>query len=87
MQDLLDVIGWDKATHENGYCNQPTAYKQYAISSQYFWDWEAKIAKPALEALGYSRVMFGDGERDSFGPLTRLVWAEKDGKRVKFIYG
>lgn len=82
MRDLLDVIGHDKAKLELGYCNS-----NYRSNGPYYGDWEENVAKPALVALGYSAVRFSDGERDSFGPLSRIVWAVKDRVTHKFMYG
>jgi hypothetical protein len=48
---------------------------------------EQKILKPALEKLGYYNIAFYMGEQDSFGPLSRVVFAYKDGVRFTFIYG
>lgn len=49
---------------------------------------EQTIIKPALEALGYTNIRFIDGDRDSYGPLTRIVIAVRaHGKTEYFIYG
>lgn len=74
MQNLLDVITVDTSDASH-FCDRE------------YWLWENNIAKPALEALGYTHISFSDGERDSFGPLTRIVWTQKDNASVKFIYG
>lgn len=79
MKDLLDIIGHERATNETGYC--------VTNGSPYYGDWERNVAIPALEALGYNHISFYNGEVDSFGPLSRVVTATKDGKRVKFMYG
>ena len=56
-------------------------YSEYYIG-------EDKILKPALEKLGYKHIQFSMGERDSFGPLSRIVWMmDKDGNPVRAIYG
>lgn len=70
---LLDVIG-DDAAEEPNYC------------SRSHWKWENETATPRLENLGYSDIQFSMGDHDSFGPLTRIVTATKDGVAYRFIY-
>lgn len=49
---------------------------------------EEQIIRPQLAFLGYRDIRFGPGETDSFGPLTRMVFAiDPDGERVEFVYG
>ena len=83
MKDLLDVIG---KVSMKGYCAQPSAHKQYDKGGPYYWEWEDNIAKPALLTLGYTAVTFSDGERDSFGPLSRVVTCTLSGTKVQFFY-
>lgn len=52
-----------------------------------YWSQENLLVKPRLEELGFNNVHFLDGERDSFGPLTRIVRCWKEGKKHQFIYG
>lgn len=54
---------------------------------KFYWQWEDRVAKPALELAGYERVTFHMGERYSSGPLTRIVRAYKGGTCHEFIYG
>ena len=80
--DLFSVIGDVDCSDETGFCCSGRDTKKF------YGDWERKVCKPALEAQGYTAIVFLDGERDSFGPLTRLVHAtDKDGVRRHFIYG
>lgn len=79
-KDLLEVIGQDAAT-EPGYCNQAS------LGGPYYWEWEEKTATARLVALGYHVVYWFDGEKDSFGPLSRVVRVEKDGVRMDLVYG
>ena len=72
--DLLEVIGND-AENEPDYCGQ------------YYWLWENHTAAPKLEALGYEVSRWVDGERDSFGPLTRGCIGKKDGEVFRLWYG
>jgi hypothetical protein len=72
--DLLELIG-ENAANEPDYC------------SSSYWKWEVKTATPLLEKLGYANIRFSMGECDSFSPLTRVVTAEKNGVRYRFIYG
>lgn len=72
-RDLLTVLGSDVAEPD--------------FSGTGYRAWEQKVAKPALEALGYTRVNFNSSESDSFGPLTRACFARKDGVLHVFTYG
>lgn len=55
--------------------------------SEYYID-EQTILKPQLEAMELSDIRFLDGERDSFGPLTRIITAkDASGATIKFCYG
>lgn len=45
---------------------------EYFSFEDYYAEEQAKV-KPALESKGYSNIAFVDGERDSFGPLSRVV--------------
>lgn len=72
--DLLEVIG-ESAADEPDFC------------SPSYWKWEDETATPLLEKLGYANIRFSMGECDSFGPLTRIATAEKNGIRYRFIYG
>lgn len=49
--------------------------------------WERDIAAPALEALGYAYKVTYTGEADSFGPLSRVMVADKDGTTHYLVYG
>lgn len=53
-----------------------------------FWKWENSIAIPMLSTMGY-RILgpFYDGERDSCGPLSRIIKVEKDGIQYEAWYG
>ena len=58
------------------------------FSYEDYYKGEQIIIKPALEKLGYTNVRFGDGERDSFGPLSRVVIVTApDGKLTHYVYG
>ena len=49
---------------------------------------EISVLTPRLEALGYTHIQWGDGERDSFGPLTRVCAAfNSDMIACNFFYG
>lgn len=74
MLDLFEVIGAG-AADEPDFC------------SRSYWKWEDETATPLLEKLGYANIQFSMGECDSFGPLTRIVTAEKNGIPYRFIYG
>ena len=52
-----------------------------------YWKGEQEILTPRLKELGFTDICFVMGERDSFGPLSRICLANKNGKLVKFIYG
>ena len=56
--------------------------------SREYWRWEEEVAKPVLHALGYSDVVFVEGERDSFGPLSRgVLMTDPSGQKVMTYYG
>ena len=72
---LLDIIG------EVGMTN-------YCVSSDGRYSlWESETAQPRLEELGYTTFSWFTGERDSFGPLTRVVTCFKEDQSFKFVYG
>jgi hypothetical protein len=49
---------------------------------------EINLLEPRLRAVGYVNIHWSDGERDSFGPLTRVCSATNQyGERVYFVYG
>jgi hypothetical protein len=55
-----------------------------------FEEWlngERNILMPRLKEAGYSDIEFSMGERDSFGPLSRVCKARKDGTTHWFVYG
>ncbi len=52
-----------------------------------YYNGEQNILKPALEKLGYYDVRFYMGERDSFGPLSRVVKASHPDGAIRAIYG
>lgn len=55
--------------------------------SEYHRD-ELNLIKPLMETEGYTNIRFVMGERDSFGPLSRVVLATTpQGNHVKFVYG
>ncbi len=72
-KDLLDVIGHDAADHPE-YCRDYCA-------------WEYQVAAPRLRTIGWKLYGWRDGDRDSFGPLTRYCVAELDGKTHHLMYG
>ena len=54
---------------------------------RYYTD-EGRLLRPALEKLGFTNVQFFMGERDSFGPLSRIVTAtDSHGNTRRFVYG
>jgi hypothetical protein len=49
---------------------------------------EQTILKPYLESKGFKYILFEMGERDSFGPLSRIItMTSGSGDRVRLIYG
>jgi hypothetical protein len=52
-----------------------------------YMNWEIVVAEPALEKAGFETLGWGDGDGDSFGPLTRRAMCVKDGQQVIFVYG
>jgi predicted translin family RNA/ssDNA-binding protein len=55
--------------------------------SEYYKDEKEKL-KPQLEKLGYMNISFVMGECDSFGPLSRIIYAtDPNGNFHRFVYG
>jgi hypothetical protein len=52
-----------------------------------YWSEEETKIKPLMEKAGFTKVSFGDGERDSFGPLTRKIYGVKYDRLYVFVYG
>lgn len=49
---------------------------------------EQSILRPELERRGFGKIRFSDGERDSFGPLSRIVTAvDQRGRTRRWCYG
>ena len=72
--DLHKEIGNECASHPD-YCGAS------------YTDWEKNVAQPLLEKSGWAVVRWADGERDSFGPLTRYVICRRGNEVRRFIYG
>lgn len=72
--DLHDAFP-DLPTEGNHYCGRE------------YWKWESDVAKPAIEAAGFTDIHFFSVEEDSFGPLIRGVTAIKNGIRHEWEYG
>lgn len=70
--DLLAILG---EVNMDGYCGY------------HYTRWENEVATPRLRELGYEVVGWFMGERDSFGPLSRVVHVSKDGELSKLVYG
>lgn len=50
--------------------------------------YELDVLQPRLVALGYTEIRWTDGERDAFGPLSRVATCRNAAGEVKaFIYG
>jgi hypothetical protein len=72
VRSLADVIGLDGLDYSNA------NYVRH----------ERDLLTPRLERLGYTYISWSDGERDSFGPLTRICTAmDPEGRMVEFVYG
>lgn len=61
----------------------------FSFDPSKYQDEEIQLALPALESAGYiTQGKWFDGERDSFGPLTRCIHAtDPDGHEVVVVYG
>lgn len=77
LEDILDRSGRSQAElFPESYC------------SRTYWNWEQQVAKPVLEALGYTDIVFVQGESDSFGPLSRgVLMTDPNGRKVETYYG
>lgn len=85
--DIFAIEGLgDLPTEDAGYCRSYAAKDQHGGKT--YVDWEAEIATPALEAVGFTLTWcWCNGEADSFGPLSRKTYAVKDGKHYVISYG
>ena len=81
MLELHTVFPNLNTDDSTGYCSSGHN------TSKTYWDWEREVAIPAMKAEGYTDITFHTGESDSFGPLSRIAIAYKDGQRIKFFYG
>lgn len=53
-----------------------------------YYSHEDKILKPYLESQGFTAIRFVMGERDSFGPLSRIVFCtDRNGVKRQYLYG
>lgn len=72
-------------------CGTSTGYcvSHAEKGGKHYTDWENEIATPALEAAGCYKDnnYWVDGERDSFGPLSRNITVCHDGKWYEVFYG
>ena len=73
--DLFDFIDKELANHHH-FCDT-YAYRQ----------WEQEVARPALEAAGFRLLHWSTGERDSFGPLSRVCHAVRGNQNFQLFYG
>lgn len=48
---------------------------------------EREVISPALEKEGYTLGNWYDGERDSFGPLSRCIRATRGNEAIIVVYG
>jgi hypothetical protein len=55
--------------------------------SREYWLWEEQVARPALIEKGWTVLSWHDGERDSFGPLTRYAVCILRGRHYRLFYG
>lgn len=82
MKDASDLVDYFYLSCEekDGYCCT-SGVKNY-------FDWEQNIAKPAMQAKGFTDISFYTAEGDSFGPLIRGVRCkDSKGNEFKFYYG
>lgn len=64
------------------------SFKDFDFSTATYRQQEIEILQPQLEAYGFTDINWYDGERDSFGPLTRMVSAvHPDGNLIEMFYG
>ena len=64
------------------------SFEGFEWDSKTFYQQERDLLQPRMEALGYTEIIWLQGETDSFGPLTRVCRAfDKDGELHWFVYG
>jgi hypothetical protein len=72
----------------NIYKNFPSGINWSEFSFAEYYKAEKEILEPQLAALGYKDMKWSTGERDSFGPLSRVCECmDSEGNTVKLIYG
>jgi hypothetical protein len=72
--------------HPNPIMELPAKYMPLGFDYNNYHTCELRMIKPLMERDGYTNVRFTMGEMDSFGPLSRIVIADKDKKMVRFAY-
>ena len=64
------------------------SFDGFEWNSKTYFEQERTILQPRMEALGYSEIIWLNGEQDSFGPLTRVCRAfDRKGDLHWFVYG
>jgi hypothetical protein len=69
------------------YASMPDEIDWSAFDFDEYYVLERSVLQPQLEALGFQVRRWIDGERDSFGPLSRVAVCEKDASEVRLVYG
>jgi len=86
VQNLFEFIP-SELSEKEGYCTCPRyLHKEHRMNVSYL-DWEEHVATPALKKAGFCDIQWIRGERDSFGPLSRVARCMKDGKLFFLMYG
>jgi len=79
-EDLLYVLPADFPME--GYCRSSRG------NEPGYRDWERSVHRYVVRTFRWGGVHFSDGERDSFGPLSRIMTCvDNEGNRRRFIYG
>ncbi len=96
LTDALNYYNWLQSCLEGGHWQGVLPYATNDLllipgckdpDYRNWLDWELKVAGPALQEAGYTRIVFYSGEADSFGPLSRMVRCQKEGLPYRFCYG
>lgn len=89
MDDVCSLIPRDQKTiiDWKGFCRLPSNFEKGRMKGPFYWDWENAV-KHYLEAQGWTEIRFVDGVRDSFGPLTRIMYGyDPNGNERSLFYG
>ena len=69
--------------YENVFNDMPKGWDDVKRYREY----EDNALTPWLKSMGFTSISWRDGERDSFGPLSRVCRMRRGSNRFEFFYG